>query len=433
MPLRVLALLAGFFLFFNQKLAAQESAPPEFEPIDWLREAVFWPRLDSIGNPDSLSEEQLRAWAARLDQQADILKTGFERELKYATYRRQSLHDELGRMKSGKTVSDSVMLFTTNNFLKSKQAERDWENLAARAQKVAKNTGRLEKMPVAGLRRAIPTNEADIRRLIDDGNAVSGNRPAPPSIAKPAEPTTSKPTEPAVSKPAEPMVSKPAEPIALTPVDSVSTKPAEPILKPETGKPAAKPARPRATRLASDYKKYSRADDPLFNPPVPKCRFSQAKRDEFTGQTRTEVAAEPFFTFTNSFMKSHLNNKPHIVCDVQLVGTSGGAKYVNLSVRINEGSAKRSFGGLNRGNHLTIKFIDGSTIQLENARSDEGAEHPTDNYTVFSGMFLLDGREQVAALKKLEIDRVRIGWNTGFEDYEVYNIDVLKRQANCLF
>lgn len=402
---RPFAALAAVICIFFTKSAAQESAFIEIATHYWLIEATDWPRLDSIGNPDSLAEDQLRLWAARLDQQAGLLKKGFERELQYATYKRQNLHDQVAKVKREKTASDSIVVFQTNQYLQAKQAERDWKKLAERAKKTVKSTARFENMPVAGLRRAILTNESDIRGLIAQGNEITGNRP----------------------KPTGPVVARPTYPVAENPVAPTGPK----IGAPFESKPPA--ARPKANRTASDFKLYSRADDPLFTPPAPKCRIAGESRDEFTGQVRVEMAAEPFFTFTNSFMKNHLRDRPHIDCAVQLMGIVSGPKYVNLTIKINEGSAKRSFGGLNRGNRMTIKFIDGSVITLENARTDEGAVNETDNFTTFQGIFLIDGKEQLSAIKKREIDRIRIAWNTGFEDYEVYNVDVLRRQASCIF
>ena len=36
------------------------------------------------------------------------------------------------------------------------------------------------------------------------------------------------------------------------------------------------------------------------------------------------------------------------------------------------------------------------------------------------------------ALKKGEVDRVRIIWDAGYEDYEVYNLDFFINQFKCL-
>lgn len=402
---------------FLTKTTAQEAHFIEFDSLDWRAKSADWPQIDSIGNPDSLSEDQLRQWAARLDQQADLLKKGFERELQYATYKRENLQGIIAKLKKSPSTPDTVYLSNTILFSRAKQSEKMWKQLVDRAKKIQSNTSRLKKMPVAGLRRAVVTNEVELRQLLNDGNLAAGNRPKTigPAVANPADPPVQKVQEPGKQKSGElvstePMVEKPVE---------IAQKPVAP--------------RQKATKLATDYKMYSRTEDPLLTPPATKCRFANQSRDEFTGAIHSEVAPEPFFTFTNSFMRNHLGDKPHIVCDVHLSGLSTGSKFVQMNFRINEGSAKRSFGGLKQGNKMTIKFIDGSVIQLENARTDEGEVNDTDNFTTFQGLYLIEGKEQLAAIKKREIDRIRIGWNTGFEDYEVYNVDVLKRQAGCIF
>jgi hypothetical protein len=374
-------LVLNLLLIFLTPIICQESDYEVSESVEtWA--SIYQAQLspDSIIGPDSLTHEQLRAWVNRLVSQTNILKTGFERELSYATYRRENLQNSLTTMRREKTASDSLVSATQMLFVASKNHEKQWKNLVEKTEKSSDDANRLTKMSITGIRIAIVNINKDIDRLFKLGVEINKNNSTNGEKSAEIEPNS----------------------------------------------------RQKASKAAIDYKQYNRGEDPLFNPPAEKCHFAFQGRDEMTGEQRFEVESELFFTFTNNFMKNHLRDRPHIIGNVNLVGLSNGKKYINLVIQINESSAKRSFGGLNAGNRMTIKFIDGTIILLENVRTDEGVTNETDNFTTFRGTFFLD-KEQLSAVSKQEIDRVRLAWNTGFEDYEIYNVDVLKRQATCLF
>jgi hypothetical protein len=317
-----------FFIFgFFTPIFGQERDVEESESVEtWVSIYQNQTSQDSIIGPDSLTHDQLRAWANRLVAQTNILKTGFERELSYATYRRENLQNTLTQMRREKTASDSLVSATQMLFVSAKNYEKQWKNLVEKNEKSMNDANRLTKMPVTGVRLAIVNIEKDIDKLFKTG--VELNKNSENYIEKTAQNGTN--------------------------------------------------GRQKATKSALDYKQYKREYDPLFNPPTEKCHFSFEGRDEMTGEQRYEIESELFFTFTNNFMKNHLRDKPHIIGNVNLVGLSNGKKYLNLVIQINESSAKRSFGGLNAGNRMTIKFIDGSLILLENARTDEGVTNETD-------------------------------------------------------
>lgn len=341
--------------------------------------------LDSLPDPQNLSDEECQNWAFRFAEQAAILKNQFATELRYVSYARENTQERLADLKAIKTAPDSVVAPVQAAFLQARQAEKAWKELANRAEKTSENATRIARVPIKNMRLALPQLEIDLRKLLDDADRVSRKLKG------------------------EAIANAPEKPAKQTPIRSKSNK------------------------TADDFAVYSQSTDPVFNPPAPPCQLAVQGRDEFTGETRFELKPELLFTFTNDFMKNYLKDKPHILCETHLSAMTNGARFLNLSFKINENNAKKSFGGFNRNNQLILKFIDGSVATLYNARSDEGITDELGGFTLFRASYLLDDRAIINSIKKKELDKIRVAWNTGFEDYEIFSIDLLMRQCECLF
>ncbi|MFT6320852.1 MAG: hypothetical protein ACJAT4_001781 [Granulosicoccus sp.] len=103
----------------------------------------------------------------------------------------------------------------------------------------------------------------------------------------------------------------------------------------------------------------------------------------------------------------------------------------NLFITVNTTDGQRAFGGLTKGNLITLKMINGESISLANNQSDIGVYDPLKKQHTFTGQFRINSGQE-KALKKGEVDVVRIIWDAGFEDYEVYNLDFFANQFKCL-
>ena len=53
------------------------------------------------------------------------------------------------------------------------------------------------------------------------------------------------------------------------------------------------------------------------------------------------------------------------------------------------------------------------------------------NKTTYALTYELD-KNQVKKLKKYDIDRVELEWSSGYESYEVYEVDAILNQINCM-
>jgi predicted GNAT family acetyltransferase len=177
-------------------------------------------------------------------------------------------------------------------------------------------------------------------------------------------------------------------------------------------------------------KTYDIEEDVMLNPPTLGCIFAINMTDEFSGKLLKELKYEEAFRFTNNYMKTHLDGKPHIICESNL-STLGDLALVNMKVTINELNALKSFGGIAKKGICTLKLINGNIINLESVRDEEGVLDEVGGFCVFNMQFATN-KSSLKMLQKSELDKVRISWKRGFEEYEIYNVDIFKRQANCL-
>lgn len=182
---------------------------------------------------------------------------------------------------------------------------------------------------------------------------------------------------------------------------------------------------------AKNFKKYSIANDVMYNPPQEGCNLAYDGVDEFIGKKRKDVERDVFFTFTNDDMRRYMKQEDYITCEGNLTQIKGGILLLNLFITVNTTDAQRSFGGLSKGSLLIIKMINGEIINLVNNQSDDGVFDPIKKQHTFTGQFRINGGQE-RVLKKGEVDLVRVIWEAGYEDYEVYNLDFFINQFKCL-
>ncbi len=178
--------------------------------------------------------------------------------------------------------------------------------------------------------------------------------------------------------------------------------------------------------------KYNKKDDVMYHPPTTDCEFGFDDIDEFTGKRRIELAKRTFFTHTSDRLKPYFKNNHHITCEGFLSAATGsGGKYLNLKISILSEHAQREFGLLEKGSILSLKLINGSTVKLLNTKTTPGQLNKVTKTTVYRGQYLIS-KDHEKSLKKSEVDKVRVVWGTGYEDYEVYELDFFIDQFKCL-
>jgi hypothetical protein len=176
---------------------------------------------------------------------------------------------------------------------------------------------------------------------------------------------------------------------------------------------------------------YNSTTDLLLNPPPPECVYAFEGIDKFSGHKRTDLASQSFFTFTPENFREHLDGKEYISCRGNLTKISGGFVFLNLEFEIYSANAIQAFGSMPIYSQLSIKLLNGNQVRLLNKKEDFGEYNSTKKAYYFKTQYAIS-RKQEKALKKSELDKIRIVWGTGYEDYEIYELDFFINQFRCL-
>ncbi len=345
---------------------------------------------DSLPNPDSLSAQQLLDWAVRFSNQAVVFKQEFSNK----TFRAVADHEAAEQnWKAAKqdTLTPKTTLDSLSRVLKNaKNEEKTIQKQEKQAAQVADFTNKVVGMDSVGQRKNLRKAYKQVKEL-----------------------------ELLLNPPAE----KPIADVIGAPGVSDSTVVAE----------KRKEKEKKAEKNAPNYKSYDPAADPMRTPPQRLCSLAVNTRDEFSGETYRETQREELFRYTNELMKKILPpGQPHIVCEAALSNSAGTTASLHLTFQIHDASARKAFGILNKNGVAILKFLDGTTFTVNNLRNDEGVPDASNQVFTYRAQYALDP-SILKKIRKNELDKIRVAWSTGYEDYEVQGVDVLMREAKCLF
>lgn len=213
----------------------------------------------------------------------------------------------------------------------------------------------------------------------------------------------------------------PAVTAAPAPVDTV----AAPVAVAEMPKKEKKPE-----PSTKKYKSYDPQADVMLHPPTPPCALAMNRRDEFSGEMQREAARGELFRYTNPVLKEYLQGNVNIICEAALSMTGPNASLW-LTFTIRDPNVRKAFGNLPKNSLATLRTLDGMLLTVNNQQLSEAAPDETGQIFTFRGQYPLD-KPTLKKLRSSGLDKVRIAWSTGYEDYEVQNVDLLIQQAQCL-
>lgn len=172
------------------------------------------------------------------------------------------------------------------------------------------------------------------------------------------------------------------------------------------------------------------ADDIDFNPPAQDCKVVFDGIDEVTGKKRKELASNFLFSYTHPKMKASIGDKDFLSCNAFLV-SMGGLTYLTLDVTIASKRARTTYGQIKGGSTISLMLINDEKVLMPNLNHSPGQIESHTGNTKYRAIYAM-GKKEVKEFKKSEIDKIGIMWSTGYEEYEVYEIDFIMQQLDCL-
>lgn len=164
--------------------------------------------------------------------------------------------------------------------------------------------------------------------------------------------------------------------------------------------------------------------------PEQTCEYSMKERDEFTNKLKVATMPQPFFEYTQEDLKKFMREDDYLTCSGNLSRVVG-MTILNVKFEIESVMAQQEYGTIEQGTQMMVKLLNGETVKLICQEADKGTVDDSNGKTVYRTYFAID-KPHEKMLRKSEVVKVRMLWSTGFEDYEVNELDFFINQLKCL-
>lgn len=160
------------------------------------------------------------------------------------------------------------------------------------------------------------------------------------------------------------------------------------------------------------------------------CNYYKNEVDEFTGKKKIILIEQDFINYTSDELKEYFKNKDYVKCQVYCARIEK-TKVAYFHWVLQTKDAYKLFGSIAKGSKILLKFKDGETLELKFSKSDIGDTNYDYGYTTYSSYIILD-EESIRILKNKEVEKVRMYWGKGYEDYPVSNPKLFVEQLPCI-
>lgn len=156
--------------------------------------------------------------------------------------------------------------------------------------------------------------------------------------------------------------------------------------------------------------------------------------DEFDKSTRLRVVGLEsgiWFVFTHKWLMPQTEGKPFMETRAALIRNNKNQDFLHLSFIFDEKFITPAYSGIQVSEPIEIIMINGKSISLINTHHDKGRRDSSAGTITHNAIFPIT-KNQMRQLRKHELDRIGIKWTGTYEEYSIYDIELLKRHANCL-
>mgnify|MGYP006267629319 CR=1 FL=1 len=166
-------------------------------------------------------------------------------------------------------------------------------------------------------------------------------------------------------------------------------------------------------------------------PPENTCSYAFDGVDEASGQRRRDMPKRLLFTHTDDRLRLFMKEKDYLRCEGYLTSIAGGYRFLTLEFTFAYPNAKEAYGFIEKGSILTIKLLNGDFVNLKSGTMDQGSYDIDSQVLTYRVMYPID-QSLLTFLRKSEVDAIRVFWSSGYEEYEVYELDFFMEQIACL-
>lgn len=145
------------------------------------------------------------------------------------------------------------------------------------------------------------------------------------------------------------------------------------------------------------------------------------------GFKKVQVRESLLFTHTAEALKEYLNDRELLMC-YSSTARIKDQNYLVLRVNMMNHKIADMYGMIELGSPVRVELLNGDrafleTVNTEVRSADVGIDHI---------ILCKIGKDDERTLLEGNVDKIGLLWNSGFEDYPIYNVDLIKDQYECL-
>jgi hypothetical protein len=147
-------------------------------------------------------------------------------------------------------------------------------------------------------------------------------------------------------------------------------------------------------------------------------------RDEKVNKIRVrETYPAPFYTFTPDKLKNYFKEKELMVANMSVI-KKGKAYFLHINLKISSKDAAKNYGNLAKESMMRVQFINGNSTNIYCTEDVYGGIETYTGNVVYNAEYLIT-KDNMKLLDKNPIDKIGIMWTSGFETYDIYEVDLI--------
>lgn len=149
-----------------------------------------------------------------------------------------------------------------------------------------------------------------------------------------------------------------------------------------------------------------------------------------SGSDRISTEAREWFVFTPPLLAHKHPKSGFLQCQASIL-FDGNQYYLQLQIKINSTKASKEYGWIDKGSPLFLLTMLEKTVELEATEESIGQLDSGSNATRYSVLYTLSPGN-LSILESEGINKLRIVWSSGYEDYDIYKVKFLQKQIRCI-
>lgn len=181
--------------------------------------------------------------------------------------------------------------------------------------------------------------------------------------------------------------------------------------------------------LDADYRPFGHTNE-VVQFPEHECGFTfEGVNDK--GKFQVDQKKAMLFTHTpTDRLRPALEGREYLTCRTS-INQLGGYRYIEMEFTFAMNTAQQLYGSIGKNSFLVMVTLNKQFVKLLAGRGSNGVIDERTGEVTYRVIYPID-QAQMNLLKRTELDKIIVGWSSGYEEYETYHPGVFMHQIQCL-